>query len=867
MSTAAKTKASPDRESPGANRAKFSQVANSVRRQKKFANLIGGLSGVSKDENAHGSNTKKAATGKPPEAQRAGTAEGSSKVPAKTSQRDDKASQARAAVVNPADLKDAAFGPENLLEKLMRMSSPGIDATSGKPLEHTASNDAKVYNGFPGAKEMLDVITSAQVDLDRIKKNVASRVRTLEKELRAEETSKDEELDALEEHSKSLFESFHRLDGRVTRVGHTAARIGDRLERADAQRQQAKEAINTLENLIAFGRATSGKDMAALPPLFANENNVAEAAPEAQKLKAFAEALANSVELSKGDPTVTTLGGDSDPEAENILKLDRALVNLQEYCNDLENRLLNRFDQASDARDRETMAACAKTLIEFNGGASLMQRYVATRPMFIDPDVMATDIKTATKDDSGIGLKTLYRKIVSTMNVEARQIAEVFPSPTDVMQLFVQRVLEQRVQLVLDHVMQAIHYGESSVDNGVDNDDVADATKYVRTVATCYQYTEELAKELKALGCGDLDVVGIAQSLFADTREQQGNAEINCLLLTFAEEKQESHRANPGSETDELAGLIDNKVLHNFMRASSEAAGRVKLVQSDPAARASVAQRMVEVLCQETSNYLQEALVVRRARVEAASQTGDNEYFMGAIKGYLLSIRETGEAMQSLRDHIVSSLAPLLTEQSQEASFCGKVLLEAVNSTEKAVGQGLLLLVEAFQRVLHAILISQQLEEDFLPQDEELALMASGPTAACAASVKLIRQVWAAVQSAVEGANLKHVAAALGVVIDAELRLHISSFAFNSTGALRLKRDVSEYVDATRILKDQTVDVSLQQLSSVTNVLLVAPESLVELVSELEAGGLSRQEVMALIQRREDYKSSKIASLFVGAGA
>jgi hypothetical protein len=42
--------------------------------------------------------------------------------------------------------------------------------------------------------------------------------------------------------------------------------------------------------------------------------------------------------------------------------LEVAVSNLQDYCNELENRLLSRFDVASQKRELSTMAECAKIL-------------------------------------------------------------------------------------------------------------------------------------------------------------------------------------------------------------------------------------------------------------------------------------------------------------------------------------------------------------------------------------------------------------------------------------------------------------------------------------------------------------------------
>ena len=226
-------------------------MAGSVRRQQKFADLIGSGHGTGRKEKSANGRPAESSRGEQKDPRRPAQASVAanpirSKTAPRSNAKEDKG-KVRNELLSHADLKEASFSPEKLLEKLMLLNPEQAAAAQSKstsvasqPSNDFTASTGKSYSGFPGAKEMLDILQNAQSDLDRINKSVANRVRNLEKELSAEEDSKDGELEALEEHSESLFASFHRLDGSVTRVGHTAARIGDRLERADAQRQQAK---------------------------------------------------------------------------------------------------------------------------------------------------------------------------------------------------------------------------------------------------------------------------------------------------------------------------------------------------------------------------------------------------------------------------------------------------------------------------------------------------------------------------------------------------------------------------------------------------------------------------------------------------
>lgn len=62
--------------------------------------------------------------------------------------------------------------------------------------------------------------------------------------------------------------------------------------------------------------------------------------------------------------------------------LANAQRNLERYCEQAENALLERFF-ARDDDDVDGMAEVARALVNMNGGVSLIRRYVNTRPMFM----------------------------------------------------------------------------------------------------------------------------------------------------------------------------------------------------------------------------------------------------------------------------------------------------------------------------------------------------------------------------------------------------------------------------------------------------------------------------------------------------
>ncbi|PHT55132.1 Exocyst complex component SEC10 [Capsicum baccatum] len=300
----------------------------------------------------------------------------------------------------------------------------------------------------------------------------------------------------LEKGVDGLFDSFARLDLRISSVGQTAAKIGDHLQSADAQREVASQTIELIKYLMEFNGSPG--DLMELSPLFSDDSRVAEAASIAQKLRSFAED-------DIGGQTMAVSSAVGNATASRGLEV--AVANLQEYCNELENRLLARFDLASQKRELSTMRECAKILSQFNRGTSAMQHYVGLCPMF-DVEVMNADAELVLGDQGSQpspsnvarGLSSIFKEITETVRKESATIAAVFPSPNDVMSILVQRVLEDRVPKLLEKLLlkPSLVSLPPMEEGGL--------ILYLRLLAVAYEKTRELARDLRSVGCGDLDV-------------------------------------------------------------------------------------------------------------------------------------------------------------------------------------------------------------------------------------------------------------------------------------------------------------------------------------------------------------------------
>ena len=90
------------------------------------------------------------------------------------------------------------------------------------------------------------------------------------------------------------------------------------------------------------------------------------------------------------------------------------------------------------------------------------------------------------------------------------------------------------------------------------------------------------------------------------------------------------------------------------------------------------------------------------------------------------------------------------------------------------------------------------------------------------------------------------------------LKDHMMQHTYSSTGALRWKRDVTEYAEALQpaLQSAPAVRSKFEELKGEVNILVVAPESLLPLVdSSLR---LPHAQALQYVRLREDFKTAKV---------
>ncbi|XP_075478657.1 exocyst complex component SEC10b-like [Primulina tabacum] len=789
---------------------------------------------------------------------------------------------------------DALFGglvnellPSYLEEETDTFEGHGAnDAVSNGHLR-TPSDTGKSAPGlsgplFPEVDALLSLFKNSCTQLIDLRKQIDGKLYNLKNEVAAQDFKHRKTLSELEKGVDGLFDSFARLDTRISSVGQTAAKIGDHLQSADAQRETASQTIDLIKYLMEFNSSLG--DLMELSPLFSDDSRVAEAASIAQRLRLFAEE-----DIGRQGMTASSVVGNATASR----GLEVAVANLQEYCNELENRLLARFDAASQRRELSTMAECAKILSQFNRGTSAMQHYVGLRPMF-DVEVMNADAKLVLGDPGAQpspsnvarGLSSLYKDITDTVRKESATITSVFPSPNDVMSILVQRVLEDRVPKLLEKILvkPSLLNPPPMAEGGL--------VLYLRMLAVSYEKTQDLSRDLHSVGCSDLDIEGLMESLFLPHKDAYIEYEQSSLRQLY-KAKMEELRAE-SQQSAESTGTIGRSrgaliassqlqisvtVVAEFVRWNEEAISRCALLSSQPATLAANVRAVFTCLLDQVSLYITEGLerardslteaaalrerfvlgtiVSRRvaaaasSAAEAAAAAGENSF-----RSFMVAVQRCGSSVAIVQQYFSNSISRfLLRVDGAHAASCDE-MATAMSSAEGAAYKGLQQCIETVMAEAERLLSAEQKATDYCSSDDGV-VPDHRPTNACTRVVAYLSRVLEAAFTALEGLNKQAFLTELGNRLHKGLLNHWQKFTFNPSGGLRLKRDITEYSEFVRSFNSPTVDEKFESLGIMANVFIVAPESLSSL---FEGTPSIRKDAQRFIQLRDDYKSAKLAA-------
>lgn len=326
---------------------------------------------------------------------------------------------------------------------------------------------SKADNGPFDPRPFIQSFEAAVDRLIAVRKDVQTKTEQMEKSVRVAEREYSKKMAELTQGFETVANSFSGMESRMNEVSSTAVRIGDQLETVHLERQRAQAACDLIDFYNQFMKNDTSK-------LDAMRKEGRSGRRQVAVILRRLNTVAKEVDL----PTA-----------------DKTRENIEKYCEKFEKEMLNLFDRCYRKGDPKMMHHCAQTLLEFNGGASCVQVYVNQHDFFINnvrdarpiDDTLLWDViadPTTSPPKSEAGLTELFGEIRSTVDTETQIVKAVFPNPSVVMQVFLQRVFAQSIQ---QHMEQLLHKGS----------DISDLA-YLRLLQMVHIQASSLVEDLKA---------------------------------------------------------------------------------------------------------------------------------------------------------------------------------------------------------------------------------------------------------------------------------------------------------------------------------------------------------------------------------
>ncbi|ORY27739.1 exocyst complex component Sec10-domain-containing protein [Naematelia encephala] len=367
-------------------------------------------------------------------------------------------------------------------------------------LSEKVVSESKANPGPFDAKPFIQTFSPALDSLLALRAQVADRTKRMESDVRRAEREYGKRLRELDGGFEAIGSSFSNLESKITDVGRTAVRIGEQLDSLHQTRSTAQSTSLLLSYYLSLVHQTSttpdpnnpSANATPLEALFAtrtSRDGRARLAVILRRLMAVAKDVAENASsaLIEAETAATpkmddsgTLGEIDKGSVKMVLKrkkekekAERVRDEIERYCEKFEKELLRLFDRSYRKGDPRMMAHCAKTLQDFNGGASCVQIYVNQHDFFISKDRMLEDAeKEAADGENGQaprvdiwktigdpdapppttepGMEALFKEIRVTVSQEVQIVKAVFPNPSSVMEVFLRRVFAQVIQQQLE---------------------------------------------------------------------------------------------------------------------------------------------------------------------------------------------------------------------------------------------------------------------------------------------------------------------------------------------------------------------------------------------------------------------------------
>ncbi|KAF9092029.1 Exocyst complex component 5 [Mortierella sp. AD031] len=742
-------------------------------------------------------------------------------------------------------------------------------------------------------KPFIRTFESSLEELEKLASKMQKHTIELERETQKEELAFKKQVKELGSGFEDVQSTLESLDSRISEVGSTAIRIGEKLETADKQRARAVLSKKLMEYFMQFNEG----GCPTLESLMTQQG--LEGQIEAARILRQLAVISKEVDLP--DTQVARDG-------------------IEKFREQFETDMLSSFDKAYRQADPKVMAHCAKALLEFNGGHSCVQIYVNQHDFFMlhskvnesaplegpNHEDLTNPIAAIPPIDAG--LIKLYDDIRTTVDQEAEIISMVFPNPAAVFQVFIQRVFEQSIQQFIETLLE--------------RSQAKSTLAYLRTLFSIHEHTILLVKDLKT--CEDTLKAGInanvkgsnvsvttqplAQTLdrclddlfvpFLEgdrypEKELQSLCEIyDSMLAKFTAYQLQRRGGNKFRAiiTRTFNQIIDSNrttlppiVQENFATVKNpEKYQNMQVSDDDGALSVDLVVKLLKIHAESVLRSLGLLPVSGRPKNTAVLFQLLTDYIgMRYIDAALDSALEDLSALDPkfppdlrpmkrvklvngiihlIQMHFQTTILPLTVPSPQ-------VYRETVIQKNKLMANVEAKANATIQKEIDVILVwletclGRQRRADFKPKDDEIDLTGLA-TKPCIDCCEFLRRMYDTTKKCFDGKNIEMFCTEVGITFHGMLLEHFKKFQISPVGGVLLTKDIAKYQESVKAWNIPSLNERFEMLRQLGNVFLVKPEILPSVLNEGYLAKVDFKSLYPYLQMRVDFKTSKIDKLF-----
>ncbi|KAL0479910.1 Exoc5 [Acrasis kona] len=222
--------------------------------------------------------------------------------------------------------------------------------------------------------------------------------------------------------------------------------------------------------------------------------------------------------------------------------------------------------------------------------------------------------------------------------------------------------------------------------------------------------------------------------------------------------------------------------------------------------------------------------------------------------------------LQKVQQHLEQQIIP-------HVSINVNVQLQCVKTKDDMYGKLELKVVKSLELLLKAILShvqyifeqeSKKTTNEYKPKENinlNQVYMDHKCTTGCARVCKFLEEQVQYLSLCLYGSNRELFLSELGSEFYRVLTTQLKNFSVNSPGAIVLMRDLGEYQKCMRRFEVQAVDDLFDALREVSNLFLVAPQNMENVLGQLDNKKMSKEEIHDFVKMRTDYKTEKLNRL------